>query len=73
MGKRLLNGGSAFIFFSINKLRYLYLLGVEGVCKDVGWGKGFTMFLQLAIVRAFAGLAFGLDKRALLFILKCSL
>ena len=39
MGDSLLNDGPAFVFLSIFKLRYLYLLDVEGVGEDVGWAK----------------------------------
>lgn len=69
-GESLLNDGSAFVFYSIFKLRFFYLLGVDGIGEDVGWGRGFALFFRLAFGGAAIGLAFGLGECVLLFGLK---
>lgn len=69
-GESLLNDGSAYVFYTIFRQRFLYELGIEGIGISVGWGLGFAMFGQLAFGGACIGFAFGIGQVGLLFYLK---
>ena len=68
-GEALLNDGSAYVFYTIFKMRYFFLFGVSGVGEAVNWGEGFKLFFQLALGGMCIGLAFGAGAVILLFAL----
>ena len=68
-GEALLNDGSAYVFYTIFKMRYFFLFGIAGVGEAVNWGEGFKLFFQLALGGMCIGLAFGAGAVILLFAL----
>eukprot|EP00985_Skeletonema_marinoi_P020018 scaffold11699_cov139-Skeletonema_marinoi.AAC.7 len=68
-GEALMNDGSAYVFYTIFKARYVFAFGIPGIGKDVNWGEGFKLFFQLALGGMCIGLAFGFGSVILLFAL----
>ena len=68
-GEALLNDGSAYVFYTIFKMRYFFWCGLAGVGEAVNWGEGFKLFFQLALGGMCIGLAFGAGAVILLFAL----
>ena len=69
-GESLLNDGSAYVFFTIFRARFLYDLMVPGVGQNIGWGEGFKLFFQLSLGGMCLGFAFGIGTVLVLYMLK---
>mmetsp|Transcript_2950 Transcript_2950/g.4511 ORF Transcript_2950/g.4511 Transcript_2950/m.4511 type:complete len:912 (+) Transcript_2950:73-2808(+) len=68
-GESLLNDGSAYVFFTIFRARFLYEL-VPDVGRNIGWGEGFALFFRLSLGGMCIGLAFGIGAVLMLYMLK---
>lgn len=69
-GESLLNDGSAYVFFTIFRARFLYDLMVPGFGQNIGWGEGFKLFFKLSLGGVSIGIAFGIVTVLGLYILK---
>lgn len=68
-GESLLNDGSAYVFFTIFRARFLYGLMIPGVGENIGWGEGFKLFFQLSLGGMCIGIAFGIGAVLVLYML----
>jgi NhaP-type Na+/H+ or K+/H+ antiporter len=68
-GESLMNDGSAYVFFTIFRARFLYQVD-PAVGQDIGWGEGFKLFSRLSLGGGCIGLAFGLGTVLVLYMLK---
>lgn len=68
-GESLLNDGSTVVLYQIFTALYYYEFGIANLGKDIGWGEGILLFVQLALGGAAIGLAFGFVTVFFIFIL----
>ena len=69
-GESLLNDGSAYVFFTIFRARFLYEMMIPDVGENIGWLEGFKLFFQLSLGGMCIGLAMGLGTVFVLYKLK---